>query len=170
MDEELDFHPNSGSGSKEDAQKDHSHPTDERARGDVGSTTFDPNDASRDRQERFNDLRKRHHEHWNKSGAEKNGTDIAYDARMVCNQLELTEYQESRAIKLIDECRTQGLQYEKTIMGCVTYVLNEDERWIQRGDGGVGDDLHRTWCELLESFGITESSVKVICRAIQDSE
>jgi len=153
-----------------DAIKDGKSPSTEQSHGDVGETTFDPHDADPNSRSRFKELRKRHHEHWDKDPSQLLSTDIAYDARMVCNQLELTEYQESRAIKLIDEYRTQGLQYEKTIMGCVTYVLNEDGRWIQRGDEEVGDDLHQTWCELLESFGISASSVKGVIRTIQDFE
>lgn len=161
---DLDYHPDSGAGSYSDAIQDQTHPDTERSEGDIGATTFDPSDAADS--ERFNELRKRHHEHWNQDLSDYIRTDIAYDVRMVCNRLELTEYQESRVVMLIDDYIRQGRQYEKTIMGVVTYVLNTEDRWIQRGDSELSDDLHDEYQEICESFNVTSEDVKAITREI----
>jgi len=156
----IDYHPDSGAGDGMDAIQDANHPDTERASGDVGSTTFEPSDAHPSKQSRYNELRKRHHEHWNSDPKKNNDTNVAYDARMVCNRLELSEHQEERSLKLIDEHRGQGQRYEVTIMAVVTYVLNKDNRWIQRDNDEYGDPMHSQYMEILNDFEITKSLVQ----------
>lgn len=165
--EPLDYHPNSGATSKEDVLKDHKHPDTERSEGDVGETTFDPRDAPSDKRSRFNELRKRHHEHWNSSGKEERDTAIAYDARVVFSQLELSETQRNRSLKLIEEYRSKGRRYEAVILAAVTLVLNQHGRWIQRDNEQYGDDLHEQYVDLRESFDVDESQIQDLIREMR---
>jgi len=163
--EDIDYHPDSGAGDGMDSIQDSQHPSTETASGDEGATTFEPSDARPAKRARFSQLRKRHHEHWDKNGKEQNDTNVAYDARMVCNRLELTDYQQSRALKLIEKHRASGHRYELTIMAVVTYVLNKEDRWIQRPlsedeDVSIGDPLHSEWKDLLDTFQIMKSTVQ----------
>lgn len=171
MKEDLDYHPDSGAVDTADVMKDTNKPQTEQSTGDTGSTTFDPLEAPNWKKRRFKELRKRHHEHWNKDGeGEMNDTNIAYDTRTVCNQLELTDHQQRRVLKLVDEHRTQGLQYELTILGAVTYVLNVEGRWIQRDHDEYGDDCHETYAQILESYGFEQSQVADVAERIRKEQ
>lgn len=159
----IDYHPSSGSGSAEDKVMDEEKPREERAEGDSGETTFDPQEAPPSKQRRFEHLRKRHHEHYSMDGnREKNDTNISYDTRTVCSRLEMTDTQTERTLLLVEENRQQGRKYELTILAVATHVLNEDNRWIQRSptDTKYGDPMHDEWAELCDAYDVDTETVK----------
>jgi hypothetical protein len=167
--EDVDYHPSSGSGNAEDRVYDSESSSTEQSVGDVGATTFDPKDAEGSDKERYRELRKRHHGHFDMDGEqEMNDTDIAYDARMVCNRLELTDVQQARSLKTIKEFRESGREYEITIMAAVSYVLNEDGRWVQRRDDEHGDPLTDVYYEILDGFDIEKTDVRRVRSEIAD--
>lgn len=159
----IDYHPDSGSGSAEDKYMDEQKPREERAEGDSGETTFDPQEAPPSKRKRFEHLRKRHHEHYSMDGnREINDTNVAYDTKTVCSRLEMTDAQAERTLLLVDENRVQGRKYEITILAVATHVLNEDGRWIQRStdDTEYGDPMHDEWVSLCEAYDVDKQTVK----------
>lgn len=166
--DKLDFHADSGAGSYEEKQKDGNHPQAEQSKGDVGATTFDATDAAPTKEVRFKQLKKRHHEHWETSGKEANDTDVAYDARLVCNRLELSDVQQARSLKLISNYRKEGTRYELTILAVVSYVLNEGGRWVQRTDGPHADPLSDVYHDLIDAFDVEKPMVRKVRNEISD--
>jgi hypothetical protein len=166
----LSYDPADGSGSYADKRKDFETPDSERAVSDVGATTFNPSDVSGSNSGRYEQLKKRHHGHFAYSGKDSITEDLSYDARTVCNRLETTDVQQERVFRLIDEIRKPRRRYESVIMAAVSYVLNEDGRWIQRDDSEFGDPLSSVYYEILDSYDVEEQTVRKLRRELSDAD
>jgi len=166
----LSYDPSDGPGTYADAKKDVETPDTERSVSDVGATTFNPSDVSGSNSRRYEQLRKRHHGHYSYSGEDSITEDIAYDARTVFSRLELSDRQRERAFRLIDELRKPRRRYESVIMAAVSYVLNEDGRWIQRDDDEFGDPLSSVYYDILDSYDVQEQTVRKLRRELSGSD